>query len=301
MELDHEHWPWMHTPNTSARRKFGHALSLAYPLIEDVGRYEDSKPYVFHASLGFTSDDATRFEIEAEERRAPDEDWALRAGDVIQNFRASLDHAVWAATPEDKRTRWTQFPICDRPRDFKRLSSKENERNWCAWVSDEVLAAIARAQPYERSKGRDERKWEPLLRLRELSNEDKHRTLATVAVGVGGDPCDLGTGGRGLLHKADARASARSRQDTRRHHRRERGRDREIRHPILRRQGLTWRRGDRGPRGHRARGVPSALGVRVREADAVVDSSLAHLAFGFSMNTLHVACMPHAPPAAASG
>ena len=62
-----------------------------------------------------------------------------------------------------------------------RRNTKSNERNACAYVEEDVLAAIKRAQHYVRVKKPDDRRWEPPYRLAQLSNEDKHQTLATVA------------------------------------------------------------------------------------------------------------------------
>jgi hypothetical protein len=182
--VDVSHWPWIDGLGpwaTSARRKFNHGVELLARLVDEVDAYEDSKAYEFPTTMQMVSRRVTRMECFARERVAPREEWALLAGDIVQNLRAALDHAVWSATPAEHRTRWTSFPICDKGDEFRQARTRSNERNACAYVDEEVLTAIRRAQPYVRAKNLDDRRWEPLYRLAQLSNEDKHQTLATVA------------------------------------------------------------------------------------------------------------------------
>lgn len=144
-------------------------------------RYENSRAYEFPTTMHTVSHRVTRMECFARQRVAPKGEWALLAGDVVQNLRAALDHVVWSATPAAHRTRWTSFPICDKGDEFRQARTKSSERNACAFLDEDVLAAIRRAQPYVRAKKAEDRKWDPLYRLAQLSNEDKHQTLATVA------------------------------------------------------------------------------------------------------------------------
>lgn len=185
--MDSELWPWMDGAGwhaTSARRKLEHGIALLHQLITEIDEYEDAKAYEFPTTIQMVSSRVTRFECHARERKPPETHWALRAGDVVQNLRAALDHVVWAATPPQYRTRWTGFPICDRGDEFRQAKTRSNPRNACAFVDEQVLAAIRRAQPYVRATNAEERAWEPLFRLAQLSNEDKHQTLATVAAVV---------------------------------------------------------------------------------------------------------------------
>jgi hypothetical protein len=68
----------------------------------------------------------------------------------------------------------TQFPIEDTPQGFERrinpIKCRSGTRsNWLSGVSPDHIAAIEALQPYKRVR------WTKILR--ELSNEDKHRTI----------------------------------------------------------------------------------------------------------------------------
>jgi hypothetical protein len=103
--------------------------------------------------------------------RRPPVALSVIAGDAIQNARAALDHLVFQAstahtpTMSKDQQREVGFPIARLVRDFdpRQISA----------VAPEVVTFIQGLQPYH-AKDPDRH---PLLRLRDLSNIDKHRTL----------------------------------------------------------------------------------------------------------------------------
>jgi hypothetical protein len=99
-------------------------------------------------------------------------------GDVLCNFRPTLDYLVYALAYLDSGSpqEGTQFPICDSADYFKR-----KRKGWLKGLSPDHIAAIEDLQPYD---GRDELQW--LRTLRDLSNPDKHKHLSVVASAVEG-------------------------------------------------------------------------------------------------------------------
>lgn len=105
----------------------------------------------------------------------------ITAGEIVYNLRAALDYLVFELafhdsfnTSLDSINMRTQFPIEDTPEGFKGRIDPIKRRggtidNALTGVSPDHIAAIEALQPY---KGVD---WTKLLR--DLSNEDKHRTI----------------------------------------------------------------------------------------------------------------------------
>lgn len=109
----------------------------------------------------------------------PPESWALVAGDVIQNARAALDHAVWALVVKRKgenfalaNYRQIQFPIGDDPGRFPEQALLN------LGLKEQVVAAIRDVQPFNHLKPHIHALWF----LRELSNIDKHRMLHLIVL-----------------------------------------------------------------------------------------------------------------------
>ncbi len=109
----------------------------------------------------------------------PPESWALVAGDVIQNARAALDHAIWALVVKRKGEKFAldarpmiQFPIGD---DLERFP-EDRLRAW--GLKPQVVEAIRDAQPFNHSPAHNHALWF----LRELSNIDKHRMLHLIVL-----------------------------------------------------------------------------------------------------------------------
>lgn len=92
-------------------------------------------------------------------------------GEAVYNLRAALDYlAHELALLDSKSIQKTQFPICDRHKDFW----KDGKAKTLPGVSDAHIAAIEVLQPYKGCA------WTKTLR--DLSNPDKHREI-TVARG----------------------------------------------------------------------------------------------------------------------
>lgn len=122
--------------------------------------------------------------------------WALVVGDAVHNFRSALDHVVWQlachktgganlpGVPEDE-ARKIQFPITDPlprkvlPEDYKATGALKH-------VLPAHRACIQWHQP---GGGAPDLKFgmrrHPFVRLRELSNTDKHRLLVPLGIGQG--------------------------------------------------------------------------------------------------------------------
>jgi hypothetical protein len=120
-----------------------------------------------------------RFSWFVEEMTNPPRQWALAAGDAIQNIRAALDHAVWAIVVKQKGTKFAEanymkidFPIRDRPSRFPRTRLTE------IGLPNPAIKVIEDAQPYARQPNapRDDATW----LIGALSNVDKHRLLHVI-------------------------------------------------------------------------------------------------------------------------
>jgi hypothetical protein len=112
----------------------------------------------------------------AVEHSAPPDHWPLLAGDAIQNLRSALEHVAWTAAVPGHKSR-TQFPIFKDAREYARKG-----RPMIAGLPAPVQTLIEQTQPYNAVP--DGPTFDPLWQLSELSNLDKHRTLATVAGAV---------------------------------------------------------------------------------------------------------------------
>jgi len=101
--------------------------------------------------------------------------WSLIAGDMIQNFRASLDYMVWALVVANKRkpTRRTQFPIYNvEPPTDPANRSRRNFEACVKGVHPDARRIIEMTQPYRREDGPGAHLFSA---LNSLSNQDKHR------------------------------------------------------------------------------------------------------------------------------
>lgn len=109
--------------------------------------------------------------------------WALIAGDVVQNARASLDYAACACISRStgkEPSRWSAFPVYTTEGAFRekvRAPKKNPERSplYGLPVDGPEWAVIEEAQPYNRSPEFPD--YERLAILARLSNLDKHRAL----------------------------------------------------------------------------------------------------------------------------
>jgi hypothetical protein len=118
----------------------------------------------------------------------------LRLGDFLTNLRASLDHMAWNLVlandgePDDHTT----FPIKSKePREPG--SGKPVPLRIFGGASDEAMALVKAAQPYERRDG-DDPTTHPLWILDRLVGIDKHRHLPIFVVGLQGITSYVGEG-----------------------------------------------------------------------------------------------------------
>lgn len=153
--------------------------------------------------------EATAIKVEGQtvsvvgEQNPPPQMLGLIAGEVVHNLRVALDYLVYelAFLGEGAPREKTQFPIEDRPEGFSGWRKTRLEG-----VEDEHVGIIERYQPY---KGCD---WSRVLR--DISNQDKHRTLHLIAgrgharVNVGGTKAkaeaaggESRPGARGMYYK----------------------------------------------------------------------------------------------------
>jgi hypothetical protein len=107
----------------------------------------------------------------------PPPEWSLIAGDFVQNLRASLDYTVWQLVLDSggEPNRQNAFPLVDHqpPANPK----NENRRRWeakVAGVDPKAVRFIESCQPFNGPEGPDRHL---LAALRDLSDQDKHRSL----------------------------------------------------------------------------------------------------------------------------
>ncbi|WP_236740954.1 hypothetical protein [Mycobacteroides abscessus] len=109
---------------------------------------------------------------------------ALRMGDFIHNLRASMDHAIWAATPaavQEATPTSVAFPLFGNKESYEKWVERRKE-----WYGTALFEVLRSSQPFNAA---GTNKLHPLHILQFLSNNDKHRLLNIVAnnqVGLGG-------------------------------------------------------------------------------------------------------------------
>lgn len=113
-------------------------------------------------------------------------DIGLMIGDCLHNFRAALDHVIFALSrPRIENPKESGFPICvardqfDGPAGKRRGPSGVSKIKHCPPSARPV---ILRHQPYRRMDGTET--GHPLWLLNELENIDKHRLFHIVAANL---------------------------------------------------------------------------------------------------------------------
>lgn len=105
-------------------------------------------------------------------------------GDIAHNARSALDHLFWqlALVHCDENMPWTereqrqiQFPITDTPDKFAGNRARK-------FVASEHWTRIEGHQPYSGRFDEAHAFLDPLARLREFSNTDKHRVITPVTM-----------------------------------------------------------------------------------------------------------------------
>ncbi len=117
-------------------------------------------------------DGSRLYRIIATVTEPPPAEWATIIGDVVHNARSAMDNAVWAAADPTRRGKHTQLPICRTRSGWTKQSATQ-----LAGLSTRQVHLLAREQPFHHPA-----QLVPLLTLRELSNQDKHRALHAVAL-----------------------------------------------------------------------------------------------------------------------
>jgi hypothetical protein len=95
-------------------------------------------------------------------------------GEALNNLRCSLEHALFTASGG---ARGIQFPIFVKEAEFEKSG-----RPMIARVPSAVRTLIESRQPYKAMPQNPS--FDALARLQQLSNLDKHRTLAVVACAI---------------------------------------------------------------------------------------------------------------------
>jgi hypothetical protein len=114
---------------------------------------------------------------------APVMRWALMTGDVVQNYRGSLDHLAWRLAllhshgSEPRRPNGIVFPIHAQRRKFMNSRIKDEFDGFHWSILDEF-------QPYQGRRDRPDN-WSgdyipQLALLQQLSNHDKHQHLTPI-------------------------------------------------------------------------------------------------------------------------
>jgi hypothetical protein len=158
---------------TSAERKFVRGLEQVAEICREVKDFESANAYELRTERNVRAEEI-EYTCFAVERQGPDDDWSLQLGDAIHNLRASLDHAVYAASGG---AGGTKFPITRSESEFEGRGRPVINKAPAA-----VRQLIEKAQPFNTSPEYPEAA--PLAFLAELSNADKHRELTTVAAAV---------------------------------------------------------------------------------------------------------------------
>ncbi|MDP3064027.1 MAG: hypothetical protein Q8O40_12575 [Chloroflexota bacterium] len=172
--------------------KFDWAKQCLQSLKDEVAAYIDTNPNTFEDKIeqqvGCDVVIATSLRINLE----PSPRIALLLGNFLYNSRATLDHLAYylsatnpGVTPEILRA--TEFPIFgNKTLYWKSDKSGRPDRRSGVWKIQAVVpsaqAIVEGLQPYHCSKGYH---FDPLWKLNELCNIDKHRRLHVIQPPIG--------------------------------------------------------------------------------------------------------------------
>ena len=163
-------------PLSEAAEKIKRASRHLEVLHSEIRRFTESDPKPFHF-VPEIDQSSSRYLLRVKIDREPPSEWSLIAGDFVQNLRASLDYLVWQLVVDNDRepARTNAFPLFDRrpPQNPKNRHRQRWEAN-LAGVSSAAVGFIESCQPFNGADGPDVH---VLSALRELSNQDKHRSL----------------------------------------------------------------------------------------------------------------------------
>jgi hypothetical protein len=121
---------------------------------------------------------------------SPPLEFAVRAGEIINHLRSSLDHLVWQLVLQQHQTPdfRVQYPICLNRKNYRSALSNGILKG----VSGSARTIIEQTQPYHAPVPHDD----PLAILHDLNNIDKHKLLLVVTchayihdtINLSGDP-----------------------------------------------------------------------------------------------------------------
>jgi len=155
--------------------KLARANKLAAETHQDfVAWRESGSP---HTRAEFSTDRKTALLRAALPSEPPIDDWALRYGDAVHNYRSALDGLAWevahldGARPHSNAASKLYFPMAKTESRWDELA-----RTTLASVPDDVLARIRSVQPFMAS---DPRAF-ALPLLHKLDLDDKHRAALQV-------------------------------------------------------------------------------------------------------------------------
>jgi hypothetical protein len=161
----------------SARLKLARAEKHLRALDRAVKKFRRETPYEFVDEFTPNEYNKPDFYIRAVTTEAPPipDTWAVITGDVLNNARAALDHAIFphvSANRPGLKPQDIQYPIWD---------AKANFENQARRFSRSVLKEVRASQPYHNKQPESH----PLAALRDLVNIDKHRGLMIVEYAIG--------------------------------------------------------------------------------------------------------------------
>ena len=181
ISLDLDQWP---DGLNDARARIRRAKEHADALQTDSDAYVATQPFELVATF---EPDARCHVVRLHVKEEPPLRLSTIIGDVGHNLRAALDSISWRLSVAHigvenamAKRQAIDFPITDTPEKFAKDAAMK-------FVSDDAREVFERVQPYNRRfmNMPDAPLWaDPLIRLQELSNIDKHCTLHQAFVNI---------------------------------------------------------------------------------------------------------------------
>lgn len=106
-----------------------------------------------------------------------EQEWSLRVGDALVNYRASLDYLAQVlvasgSCPRPARPRDVGFPYERRAREWEKTVGKR-----LPGIRRKHRTVVEKFQPYQSARSGEDPALHPLALLSELSNADKHNRI----------------------------------------------------------------------------------------------------------------------------
>jgi hypothetical protein len=160
---------------SGARVKLDRAQQQVLALGETLAAFAEDEPYELATRVGpGVTDELLDYRYVVTNLRPTKPEFAAHIGEILHNFRSSLDYFVYAAAT--KHSFSTQFPIFHRESDWA-AKSPPMMRN----VPKRYVEIVEQSQPYHLRPDPNEH---TLSKLNYLSNTDKHRLLNTTATAL---------------------------------------------------------------------------------------------------------------------